>query len=49
MGRSLGGKTGQCPVTEDIADRLARWPFHAGMSEIDQDRVIDGVLSFQGD
>ena len=49
MGRSLGGKTGQCPVTEDIADRLVRLPFYTGMSEIDQDRVIDAVLSFQGD
>jgi ABC-type dipeptide/oligopeptide/nickel transport system permease subunit len=27
MGRRLGGKPGDCPVTEDLSDRLLRLPF----------------------
>ena len=31
MGRALGGREGQCPVTEDVADRLLRLPFYTGL------------------
>src|SRR5262249_38366611 len=27
MGRRFGGRPGQCPVTEDVSDRLLRLPF----------------------
>jgi dTDP-4-amino-4,6-dideoxygalactose transaminase len=47
FGRALGGREGQCPVTEDVADRLVRLPFYTGLSEADQDEVIDVVLAFQ--
>ena len=43
MGRRLGGRPGQCPVTEDVADRLVRLPLFAGLSEADQGDVIDAV------
>ena len=48
MGRALGGRVGQCPVSEDASDRLVRLPFFTGLSESEQDRVIDAVLAFPG-
>ena len=36
----------QCPVTEDLADRLVRLPFYSNMSHDDQTRVIEEVLKF---
>ena len=43
MGRSFGGEPGQCPVTEDVSERLVRLPFFNDLSEQDQDRVIATV------
>lgn len=43
MGRSLGGRPGQCPVTEAAGDRLLRLPFWNDLPETEQDRVIEGV------
>ena len=43
MGRRLGGQDGDCPITESVSDRLVRLPFYTGLSEGDQDRVIDAV------
>src|SRR5262245_29893093 len=47
MGRRLGGEPGQCPVTEDISDRLLRLPLFPGLTDADLDDVIEGVQSFQ--
>lgn len=47
VGRSFGGEPGQCPVTEDVSDRLLRLPFYNDLSEADQDRVIQGILQFR--
>jgi dTDP-4-amino-4,6-dideoxygalactose transaminase len=38
---------GQCPVTEDVADRLLRLPFYTSMTESAQDEVIAAVRSFR--
>jgi dTDP-4-amino-4,6-dideoxygalactose transaminase len=46
MGRKFGGRLGQCPVTEDVSDRLVRLPFYNDLSEADQSRVIDAVREF---
>lgn len=46
MGQRFGGRTGDCPVTESISDRLVRLPFFAGLCPDDQSRVIEAVLSF---
>ena len=46
MGRKFGGAEGQCPVTEDVTDRLVRLPFHNNLSLEDQGRVIDAVLAY---
>ena len=45
MGRHYGGRPGQCPVTEDIADRLVRLPLYFQLSPGEQDRVIDAVCA----
>lgn len=39
MGRTFGGRPGECPVTEDVSDRLVRLPFFNDLSEDDQERV----------
>jgi dTDP-4-amino-4,6-dideoxygalactose transaminase len=46
MGQRLGGRRGDCPVTERVGDCLLRLPFYNDLSETDQHRVIDGVVSF---
>jgi dTDP-4-amino-4,6-dideoxygalactose transaminase len=46
MGRRHGGKAGDCPVTEDISDRLVRLPFFTSLDEADQARVIGAILCF---
>jgi dTDP-4-amino-4,6-dideoxygalactose transaminase len=46
MGRQLGGKEGDCPVTECVTERVVRLPFYNELTEDDQTRVIDGVLDF---
>ncbi len=48
MGQHLGGFAGQCPVTEDISDRLLRLPFFNDLTEGQQARVIAGLLDFDG-
>ncbi|MFZ4395740.1 MAG: dTDP-4-amino-4,6-dideoxygalactose transaminase [Kiritimatiellia bacterium] len=47
MGRRFGGFPGQCPVCEEVSDRLVRLPFFAGMTESDQQRVIKAIESWQ--
>ncbi|MEP7116620.1 MAG: dTDP-4-amino-4,6-dideoxygalactose transaminase [Acidobacteriota bacterium] len=47
MGRHYGGREGQCPVTEDVADRLVRLPLYLDLSAADQARVIAAVTSFR--
>jgi len=47
MGMKFGGKAGDCPVTEDISDRLVRLPLFYNMTDEEQDRVIRSILSFK--
>jgi dTDP-4-amino-4,6-dideoxygalactose transaminase len=46
MGRRFGGREGQCPVTEDISDRLLRLPFYNTLSDSQQERVIAAIRTF---
>jgi dTDP-4-amino-4,6-dideoxygalactose transaminase len=46
MGRRFGGKEGDCPVTEDVSDRLLRLPFHNELTEADQARVVMAIQEF---
>ncbi|MEZ4461581.1 MAG: dTDP-4-amino-4,6-dideoxygalactose transaminase [bacterium] len=44
MGRKFGGFDGQCPVTEDVADRLVRLPVFFNMTDDENDRVVSAIL-----
>ena len=46
MGQKFGGRAGDCPVTEDVSDRLLRLPFYNSLSEADQTTVIETVREF---
>ena len=46
MGQRFGGKAGDCPVTEDVSDRLVRAPFHNGLSSSEQELTIEAILEF---
>ena len=46
VGLQLGGREGQCPVTENISPRLVRLPFYGGLTAEEQERVIRLVLEF---
>jgi dTDP-4-amino-4,6-dideoxygalactose transaminase len=46
--RELGGRAGQCPVTEQAADRLLRLPLYPGLTSDDQRSVVDAVFGFFG-
>ncbi len=47
-GRRYGGKRGDCPVAEDLSDRILRLPFFTTMSVSEQERVIEAIHSFSG-
>jgi dTDP-4-amino-4,6-dideoxygalactose transaminase len=47
MGKRLGGKSGDCPITEEISDRLLRLPFYNDLTEADQARVLFGLKEFK--
>ena len=46
MGRRFGGRPGDCPVTERVSERLVRLPLSGGLTDAEQQRVIDAVLAF---
>lgn len=47
MGKKYGGKEGDCPVTEDVADRLLRLPFFHALTRQEQDEVLAGLFAFE--
>lgn len=48
MGRTLGGKDGDCPITEDTSERLLRLPLYNGFAEAQQMEVVSALLEFTG-
>jgi dTDP-4-amino-4,6-dideoxygalactose transaminase len=46
VGKSYGGREGDCPVSQDVSDRLLRLPFHNSMSAEAQSRTIAAIRSF---
>ncbi len=46
MGRKLGWKAEDCPVTEDCGQRVLRLPLYADMTTQDAERVVDEVKAF---
>ena len=47
MGRRFGGKTGDCPVTESVSERLVRLPFYNDITEAEQESIIRAVVNFR--
>jgi len=47
MGLKFGGRVGDCPVTEDISDRLVRLPLFYDLSKNDQSYVIEKAMAFR--
>jgi dTDP-4-amino-4,6-dideoxygalactose transaminase len=47
MGRKFGGREGDCPVTEQVSDRLLRLPFYNDLDESSQAQVIEGIEEFE--
>ncbi len=47
MGMRLAPESAPCPVTEDVADRLLRLPFFNTLTDVQQERVIDALLTFR--
>ncbi len=47
MGKQFEGQEGDCPVTEDIADRLLRLPFYHALTRAEQDEVLAGLFAFE--
>ena len=48
MGIKFGGKAGDCPVSEEVSERILRLPFFNDLTELDQSRVVRVVQSFKG-
>jgi dTDP-4-amino-4,6-dideoxygalactose transaminase len=46
MGLQYGGKPGQCPVCEDVSDRLVRLPFYNKLSNEEQNYIIEKIQLF---
>lgn len=46
MGRSFGGREGQCPVTERVSDQLVRLPLHNLLTGAEQEEAIEAILDF---
>lgn len=47
MGRRIGGNKAECPVTEDIAERLVRFPLYYNMTDEQIRRVVEAALEFE--
>ncbi len=47
MGKQFGGKEGDCPVTEDISDRLLRLPFYNSLTEADLALIVEKIKAFR--
>jgi dTDP-4-amino-4,6-dideoxygalactose transaminase len=47
MGREFGGMLGDCPVTENISDRLLRLPFYNDLSDDDLAVVVDAIHEYR--
>jgi dTDP-4-amino-4,6-dideoxygalactose transaminase len=45
-GKEYGGQVGDCPVTEDVSDRLLRLPFYNTMTDDDLQTVVQALYEF---
>lgn len=47
MGQAYGGKLRDCPVTEEVSERLLRLPFYNDLSDEDLAHVVATILEFR--
>ncbi len=47
MGMKFGGREGDCPVTENVSDRLLRLPFYNDLDESGLARVVGAIRTFE--
>src|SRR5690348_17161328 len=47
MGLEFGGRAGQCPVTENVSERLLRLPFYNDLPEQEQAEVVNIIRGFR--
>jgi dTDP-4-amino-4,6-dideoxygalactose transaminase len=47
MGLQFGWKLGDCPVSEEVSDRLLRLPFYNTLQENDLELVVNAIKQFQ--
>jgi dTDP-4-amino-4,6-dideoxygalactose transaminase len=47
MGQRFGARAGDCPVTEDVSDRLLRLPLYNDMRDDEQSLVLDALLAWR--
>jgi dTDP-4-amino-4,6-dideoxygalactose transaminase len=48
MGRSFGGNPGDCPITEQLSERLVRLPFYTDLNDGDLAEVVQAIHAFPG-
>jgi len=46
MGIKLGGKKGQCRVSERMSDCLVRLPFYNGLSDLELEHIVGSIVQF---
>lgn len=46
MGEKFGGRPGDCPVAENVSERLLRLPFYTSMTDTEQAQVIEAITAF---
>ena len=47
MGHRFGGKAGDCPITEDVSNRLLRLPFYNRLTTDDQALVVAAIKNLR--
>ena len=48
MGRRMGYRDGDLPVTEDLSAKLVRLPCYFELTKAEQDHIIQSIYSFFG-
>lgn len=46
MGRTFGGREGDCPIAERVGATLVRLPFYNGMTDDERDAVVEAARAF---
>ncbi len=46
MGKKIGYKNGDFPITEDLSERLLRLPMYYSLTETEQDYIIKNIIEF---